>query len=276
VTIDDPTVPEFASWDSYSAFARSIRQDRRYLWTPGQTAFLDTVRATVQDRDVDLAAGVMLYRAQRGIDWLPRTDDNGNDLGEEPMGFGRNRMKPLPYQATEGRANPAGVPVLYLGTTAQTAVSEVRPWIGSPVSLARFRISRPLRVIDLSRGHGRSSFMEVGLRHLGSDTPVGREEKEKAVWIDIDTAFSRPVVASEASAEYAPTQILAELFRDIGYDAVAYRSQFGLNGFNVAVFDVGAAEPVTCAPFEVTEVAVSFEQVGNDWYASAPPDSMPA
>ena len=53
------------------------------------------------------------------------------------------------------------------------------------------------------------------------------EVKEKAVWVEIDCAFSHPTTLSDDAADYVPTQILAELFRDTGYDGIVYRSHFG-------------------------------------------------
>ena len=177
-------------------------------------------------------------------------------------------MKPRPKQAIEGRANSAGISVLYLGTTEQTVISEVRPWIGSSISVAQFKLRRSLRAINLSRGHGQSSFEALNLNHFLSGTPLTAEEKENAVWIDIDNAFSRPVTISDDSAEYAPTQILAELFRDSGYEAIIYRSQFGKRGFNVILFDPDDADVINCAPYEVTSIDVKFKQVEAHWFAN--------
>ena len=92
-----------------------------------------------------------------------------------------------------------------------------------------------------------------------------REAKEEAVWIDIDNAFSQPVLRSDETAEYVPTQILAELFCDEGYDGLAYRSQFGESGYNIGLFDVGAAEAVSGKPYQVSGIDVNFEEIGNGW-----------
>jgi hypothetical protein len=245
-----------------------VKHNRRYVWGAEVQAFLDTVLATNHGRDQSLRKGMILYRAQMGIDWEEREDEG---ISVE-MGYGAERMKPLPFRATEGRANPAGAPVLYLGTTEQTAISEIRPWIGALASVAQFELRRPLRTLDLSINHGKSSFMGDVFRHLLSGTKPTLQEKEKSVWTDIDNAFSRPVTRTEDNADYAPTQILAELFRDAGYDAIAYRSQFGENGFNVAVFNVTDADAINCAPYEVTKIDVGFKEAGNRWFASKQPN----
>lgn len=265
--LDDPQKPEFASPASYKKFARRVRHERRYVLTHEEDAFLATVRASNRGRDVELPEGTILFRAQRGIDWHTTSDEHGNELGEEPVGYGAERMKPRANQAKEGRANSAGIPVLYLGTTEQTAISEVRPWVGASVSVAQFKLLRALRAIDLSRGHGKSSI-GIELRHSLGGTAVSVEEKEKAVWIDIDNAFSRPLSVSDDTADYVPTQILAELFRDSGYEALVYKSQFGEKGFNVVVFNPDDTAAVNCAPYEVTGIEVAFKQVGNRWFAA--------
>lgn len=271
--LDDPKKPEFASWRSYQEFARRVRHKRRYVWEKEVRAFLDTVLATLKDRDVKISEGTILYRAQRGVQYDTVVDEDGNEIGEEPHGFGPERMKPPANRAKEGRANPAGIPVLYLASSEQTAISEVRPWIGSEISVAQFKILRDLRAVNLSLGHGQMSICHLTFAHLLGEKAPNPEEKEKAVWIDIDSAFSRPVTLSDDAANYVPTQILAELFRDAGYDAIVYRSQFGEKGYNIALFDVEDAKSINGAPYQVTGIEVKYEEIGNRWFSKRHLDS---
>ena len=178
-------------------------------------------------------------------------------------------MKPLEDRAKEGRANPAGIPVLYLASAKQTAISEVRPWIGMGISLAQFKIVRDLRALDLSLGHDQLPRGDLTLQELGGEKTPDAQKKEKAVWIEIDNAFSRPVTPSDDHdiAYYAPTQILAELFQDAGYDAIVYRSQFGEMGFNIALFNVEDAEPITAVPCRVTKINIEFDEIGDRWFS---------
>lgn len=266
--IDDPAKPEFASWRSYQDFALRVRRGSRYVWKKDVQAFLDTVLATLRERDVTIPNGSVLYRARLGIEYCTDKDEQGNVIDEQPVGYGSEAMKPLREIASEGRANPSAIPVLYLGTTEQTAISEVRPWVGSEVSVAQFKITRELRAVDLSRGHGQSSFFQFTFAEHFGEKPVAAAKKERAVWIDIDNAFSKPVVRSEGTADYVPTQILTELFRAAGYDGIVYRSQFGEAGYNVVIFNLDDAEAINCAPYRVSAVEVKFEQIGNPWYSS--------
>jgi RES domain len=263
---DDPEKPEFANWKSYTHFAERVCRKRRYVWGVEENAFLDTVLATIRDRSGYLKQGTIFYRAQQGNDWRDVTDAEGKIVTQEAAGYDAKRMKPRPNRANEGRANPAGISVLYLGTTEQTAISEVRPWIGASLSVAQFKTLKRLKAIDLTRGHGKSSFFSVLHRFANDGEQPTAEEKEKAVWIDIDNAFSRPVTLSDDEADYVPTQILAELFRDAGYDAIIYKSQFGEKGYNVALFNVNDADAINCAPYRVTEIEVKFKVDGDHWF----------
>jgi len=94
MTLDEPRKPEFASWDSYTQFARRVRRINRYLWGDQETAFLDTVLATICNRDGMLKEGTVLYRAQLGVDWQDLEDEEGNWLGENVRAYGSSRMKP--------------------------------------------------------------------------------------------------------------------------------------------------------------------------------------
>ena len=138
---------------------------------------------------------------------------------EESVPYGRKRMKPRAEKATEGRANAKGIPCLY------------------------FNLAFLSRTFD-------------GL--TGTMSPLNPEQAHKAVWAAIDTAFSEPVTDSDDVADYAPTQILAELFRSEGYDGVAYKSAFGENGFNVALFDLDSAKQLNGFLYKVESIEMKF------------------
>ncbi|SEH78631.1 RES domain-containing protein [Rhizobium tibeticum] len=246
------------SWRAYSEFARAVTRERRYVWTPEVHRFLEMVKSTAETRVSHLKRGAIVYRAAKGVD---EHEDEANGTFSI-SGYGAARMLPRSDRATEGRANPLGIPVVYVATQPITAISEVRPWIGAQVSLATLRITRPLRVVDLSDNIGGRAMK---LSYLFSE--LSDEEAQKALWAFIDEAFSRPVSRDDTDvALYAPTQILTELFRDAGYDGVSYRSQFGDAGKNLALFDLSAVKVVSCAPFEIQSVKIEARQTDNTWY----------
>ena len=81
---------------------------------------------------------------------------------------------------------------------------------------------------------------------------------------DIDRAFSRPITPSDDAADHVPTQIIAELFRSKGEDGIIYRSAFS-GGHNVTLFDLNAADLVSCVLYEVKDRSFDFRQAGNPY-----------
>jgi hypothetical protein len=91
-------------------------------------------------------------------------------------------------------------------------------------------------------------------------------EVDDIVWAAIDGAFSQPVTSTDDYADYAPTQILAELFRSEGYDGLAYKSAFGETGYNLALFDIDSAIQINGFLHTVEKVAFKFSDDPRDQY----------
>jgi hypothetical protein len=94
---------------------------------------------------------------------------------------------------------------------------------------------------------------------------LSEEGREKAVWGEIAYAFSHPVQQSETSADYAPTQVLVEAFRQAGYEGIAYKSLLG-EGHNVAMFDLDVAEIISGGLYKINGVEYKIDQEDNPYY----------
>jgi len=241
---------EFQSYRSYWRFESSVRRQWRYSCPPELTEFLETVLATSHDKQEVLPAGSPVFRAQLGHDWAQQTLDDKGTTEDFPCPFPPERMKPLPDRAVEGRANPKGIPCLYVATHEKTAVAEVRPWIGALVSVAQLKTTRELRVVNCTTDDHR------GMLYFKEPAP---EERQRSVWQDIDRAFSEPVSPADDVARYAPTQVLAEMFRQHDLDGIGYRSALG-PGHNIAFFDLSAADVVNCSLVEITHLTIEYSQ----------------
>ena len=244
----------FKSSDSYRDFDRAVRHEFRYARTPQQKEFLRTIVATSHSRSLAMKSGYVLWRAQLGHDWREERQDG--ESFEVHAAHLPARMKPLAEKASDGRANPKGIACLYLATKQETAVPELRPLIGSYVSIAQFKVLKDLRLVDCSA-------KEIGnlARFLKKDwTP---EETEKQVWSDISRAFLEPVERGDDSLDYIPTQIITETFKLNGFDGIAYKSTYGEDGFNVALFDVAAADVINCGLYRIKDVSVTSQEQDN-------------
>lgn len=233
-------------------FAASVKREWRYARTADQQAFLDAVLDGAPRRQEVVPAGAELWRAQLGHDWR-LTELYGSEEAEEVVApHPSERMKPSLFEAMEGRANPKGIPCLYTASHRDTAIAEVRPWVGAHVSLATLRTKQPLRILNCSSANPGYPFW--------LDEPASAE-REEANWQLIAQAFSQPVTRNDLLADYAPTQILAETFRQAGFDGIAYHSALG-PGHSLAIFDLNSADVVRCQLFRVKSVSIVSEEIG--------------
>ena len=249
---------KFESWQSYSSFAHRIKRLTRFIRTPEDQSFLRQVLQTSRSKFKELLKNTGLWRAQLGHCWRSVSQDG--QCFEVRAAYKPQRMKPVEGCATEGRVNPKGIPVLYLATKQETAMTEVRPWLGSFVSCAQFRTTRPLKVVDFSAYRGYVFYF---------DEPDD-SEKEKAVWTQIGQAFSEPTTPTDGTADYVPTQVIAELFKTNGYDGIAYKSAFGDDGYNIALFNLADAELTACALHQAKSLKFCFLQFDNPYRLEAP------
>jgi hypothetical protein len=127
----------FNSWQSYRKFQSAVRNRNRYIFDEETESFLKEVLSSCNSRLRNIKSGKIFWRSQLGGDTYTQVDDEGNEIGDAPYPLPEKRMYPLEYAANEGRANPKGIPYLYLATSKETAMSEVRPWMGSEVSVAQ-------------------------------------------------------------------------------------------------------------------------------------------
>ena len=248
---------EFKSWNSYRQFSNHVRQRTRFIRTREDEDFLREVLRTSESRIRDMPADFGLWRAQLGHAWR-LLDEENPDVGEIPAAYPRKRMKPIASRVTEGRVNPKGIPVLYLSTQRDTALSEVRPGLGSLLSCAYFKTKRALRIVDFS------VHQDSGISFFFSEPSA--IEREQAVWTQIDHAFSEPTTSRDNSTDYVPTQVIAELFKSEGFDGIAYKSAFGDDGYNIALFDIADAELTYCNLCKVTAAEYSFKEEDNPYW----------
>lgn len=247
----------FKSWQSYFNFEDAIQNSTRYIFNEETEQFLEEVKCTSQSRRLSYNKGDLFWRAQLGSDAPNVFDVEGNVIYSEEAPYPPERMKPLKNLAREGRANPKGIAYLYLATSKNTAMSEVRPWIGGKISLAKFKLNRALTVINCSENH---SVHPLYFKDVGFYEP-GDKKKENSVWTYINKAFSMPVLPNEDRAHYAPTQVIAELFKKAGFDGVAYKSMLS-DGLNVALFDPNVADLLDCVLYEAKSVTFDFIESG--------------
>lgn len=166
-------------------------------------------------------------------------------------GFDISQMGAPPRElASHGRANPSGIPYLYLGSMPDTAIAEIRPHTGEIASVARFTLEGVITAVDLRNPRGLvSPFL------LQDASEVGRMRADVPFLERLGSELTRPVLPRSAAIDYLPSQYLCEFIKKIGYDGVIYRSSVS-DGINLALFSPAKAVANDVFLYDVQRVSV--------------------
>ncbi|MCK5604896.1 RES family NAD+ phosphorylase, partial [Candidatus Pacearchaeota archaeon] len=173
--------------------------------------------------------------------------------GYTALPYKQDRMIPKVEKSKSGRANPEGIPCLYLSDELKTALSEVRPWINEKVSIAVFKVMRDLKIIDFSR---------LERSHIYYFKEPNNNIKEKEVWANVNRAFSMPINIEDQAKDYIPTQIICEYIKSKGIDGIKYKSMLA-EGNNFALFNLKDAIPFNGIVFEIKSIQYEFTEYSN-------------
>lgn len=199
-----------------------------------------------------------LYRARefQSVAGLQRALENPvSELGPPPG-----------HLARAGRMNPSGISVFYGAEQAHSALSEVRPVVGSDVVVAKFSIIRPLQLLDLR------ALEDIVLAGSLFD-PGFAEEKQRMGFLETLTErLTVPVMPGEQDREYLTTQAVADYLAEMlepKLDGILFPSVQDGKGVNVVLFHKAAlVEPLDKSGKKV--VSASTEGVDYDTGASYP------
>lgn len=222
--LEDQT-DEIASW---TQFSDEIRTLNRYFpqSAPDRSTLAQTLLASV----TSVCADTPIYRA--------RLTAHGESLAAEDMGA------PPPRLAGAGRANPAGIPYLYLSFAPETCIYETRPYAHDGLTIGTFYTTRDLRVLNLADISPPDFFDIADIEVISEQIRRVRFHRYLKALGD---ELRKPVHASDRPTDYIPTQYLCELAKSIGLDGVLYSSSAdpSSHGRNLVLFDSSIA---ACAP----------------------------
>lgn len=149
--------------------------------------------------------------------------------------FPKDKMGAPPTEwATAGRANPQGIPFLYLSDTPETTFYEIRALFLDIVSTGAFKSNRCLRIVDFTKTTSPFDLIYDGNAEKG----IIGEFLIKAISKDL----SRPMRRYDSPLEYVPTQFICEYIKYTAKaDGIAFKSSL-CNGINYVIFDASAFE----------------------------------
>lgn len=186
----------------------------------------------------NLKEGTTLYRS--------RITPNGrNKLKKSEMGC------PPPNLATAGRANPLGIPYLYLSDSAKTTYFEVRAVYLDKLSVGRFYIPKSLSLVDFSYS------INLYLSYVDGDTSLKEVVIKKMIIDSISRDLSKPLRRYDSELEYVPTQLICEFCKKyVQADGICFGSSLYCGGLNYVLFDHKAAKCIGVECHEITKIDI--------------------
>lgn len=139
-------------------------------------------------------------------------------------------MCPEPEITRGGRANPSGIPFLYLSDNEETVLYEVRASYLDELSIGEFRLKKEIEKIKIV------DFTESTLLFQpGSITEI---IKARLLRQRISLELSKPMRRYDTDIEYVPTQFICEYIKIFtGAGGIRFKSSLHDNGNNIVLFD---------------------------------------
>jgi hypothetical protein len=199
------------AWES---FADDIKYHNRFF--VNEKVDTELLESIFERLVLSIPAGTDFFRARLSSALLPA----------EEMG------KPPATLTTAGRANPVGIPYLYLCNDLKTTLYETRIALHETVSVARFINTEPINMVSLKKIDSLGPF-EI----LDKQFSLGEFITYRPYLKKLESELSKPVRKQDVHLDYLPTQFLCEFFKSMGFEAVEYKSSMNPSGSNLALFN---------------------------------------
>lgn len=225
--------------EQWEIFREELKHKNRFF--PNNAPSFEIIRPFGKYIGVKIEKGTMIfYRA--------RINSLGKPIDISEMG------KPSEKKVLNGRANPNGIPYLYVASTIDTSIAEIRGHKGEIVTIAKFDMNNNLELADLRNPKSTISPFELEedeLELIYKNLPflelLGKE-------------LSKPIIPREASLEYLPSQYLSELLKHIGFHGIIYKSSVS-TGDNYVIFNDKRLSSVEVCQFEITDVLTKSKKI---------------
>ena len=212
----------------YDTFAKEIKDQNRFFIS--QTLDLDLLESVFSRFAKTYPKETLFYRARISEDELPL-----DKLGKPPKEI-----------TTPGRANPIGIPYLYISDQEKTTLYETRVSLHESITVGTFVLHTPISVISLKdiALYGPFEIQDRGFE-------IEEFIKIRSYLLKLEEELSKPVRKQDVNLDYLPTQYLCEFIKSLGFDGVEYRSAMAEGGYNLAVFNDKNLECVTAKHYQV-------------------------
>lgn len=151
---------------------------------------------------------------------------------------------PRREEVNGGRANPAGIPYLYLSDNPQTVLYEVRASYLDELSIATFKLKNKTSTVKIV------DFTEE--TSLFQPSSVNETIKGQLLRNRISVDLSKPMRRYDSEVEYIPTQFICEFIKVFtGASGIRFNSSLHPSGKNIVIFD---QELMKCEKVELKRI----------------------
>lgn len=162
---------------------------------------------------------------------------------------------PPAEKTSAGRANPLGIPYLYLSDSPDTTIYETRASYLDDISIGTFKIKdgKQVKIIDLTNelNNYDSPFISEDITIL---------TKSKLLTKIISKDLAKPLRRYDSEIEYIPTQFICEYVRYVsGANGIKFNSSLHSDGINYVIFEPELFECVSVEKRQVISVLISSE-----------------
>lgn len=190
-------------------------------------------------------------KIKKGRQKFYRARVNNSDKEYELIEMG----KPDKKLVQNGRANPIGISYLYVASTLDTAISEVRGHKEECVTVAEFEMKDDLELADL-----RDPKKTISPFELNDENELELIYKNMPFLVLLGNELSKPVIPRDANLEYLPSQYLSEIIKQIGFHGIIYKSSI-TDGNNYVIFDDGKLEATKKSVYKIKDVITTAQKI---------------
>ena len=202
------------SWDEFKFtikhYNRFFDVDRRLHRNDNRKNLLEDLKGFILEYSIILEFNTSFYRIRKkeNLDFDTLTIDK--ELAPAP-----------PLYAQANRMSPPGISYLYLSSDIDTACKECR-CNDVDIIAAKYELKRSLQIIDFSKN-----------AKIGPDNIFTSDYNHDSRWYNdflknFASEISKPIdERRDRSYEYAPTQVIAEYIRSLGFQGICFNSSVG-------------------------------------------------
>lgn len=151
--------------------------------------------------------------------------------------------------ASGGRANPSGIPFLYLSDNPETILYEVRASYLDELSVGTFELNPEFASIKLV------DFTEDTTLFQPNFSSINKTIKAKLLRQKISSDLSKPMRRYDSELEYIPTQFICEFIKVFtGAFGIRFSSSLHPKGNNVVLFDQNLMTCISVKKIKINSV----------------------